>query len=1056
MSLLRVPCLLPFVFVFTLLSVGARHGAPDDNFTPEVNGTIHDLYVYQNGDVLIVGEFTKVNGVNRSRIARISADGTLADDFTQGANDTITHLVPDNPDSPTAFYLAGSFDRFARREANGLCRISSTGAHDPTFDTRSGASGTIHSLAYDFSSGILVVGGRFSTFGGQRTRNLILLTSLGATLPGWSDQPLPNNTVRAVATYADSRRQQTTIIVGGEFSKIGEDSSGFFTTYLFSDAGEEPTLAHRGSSLIFDDEVTSFAQSSDRLAVAGEFSSVSGSPRDGIAMLGPAGTNAGSSSIPVEGGFIEGMSFSRPSPDRHALLAYGSFSRVGGYEFPGLTITALRTGWPSEGTDGSFNPGPINGQVFAGSFGPNAEIYICGAFSEVDGKPRQNIARLYSHVGGDPPAAPYEVEGVAKDNTSVALWWNMVTYFARGRGEFDNVRFYRVEQQINGTNQWKEVAVVEGETYPEHPIPRIASVEGLEPDTTYQFRIRAQTIHRLGPPSESIEVTTRAVPPPLKQPFDLPFSEKFTEVGFNAVLALSDGRILVAGAFTELLGEPRPGIAALLPDGSLDPNFDPGTGPNGAVLAMQELPDGEILLAGSFTSYHSHTSAGICRIRSNGQVDRDFRSSLNAGTVNRFVLFPDNSILIGSSYLKPNGRLSETQVLPLDHIRNSISLHDGSVIVGDLYGQWSRWWPNGTRDLEWALPVGRANHVSVDSAGRLYLTGFTPHTSNGRTYENLLRLNADLTIDSSFQPPLVQRGQIRSTLPLRDGRVLLSGTFLALNDIYLPGFARLHANGSVDETLRLPVSPSFDSPFGQSVTLDRRNRLCMVSSTPIQKVAGSHLVRLIDESPDTLDAPTHLTASPIANSALSLNWTPSPGSFLTHLQRSRDRENWKTVSDLAVGHSTYLDQNLEAGTTYYYRALATSPAAESTPSAMVEGTTYSPVQEWLIAEGLGEETDPLSIPAGARSPLLLNYAFGLPARGANKSRLVVFSLSGRCYFLYPRVRESLHYQVLQSDDGQNWRSQGVDQGPPGAQGIASVPLEQGSTLLRLEVTPSRP
>src|SRR5437868_6267394 len=46
----------------------------------------------------------------------------------------------------------------------------------------------------------------------------------------------------------------------------------------------------------------------------------------------------------------------------------------------------------------------------------------------------------------------------------------------------------------------------------------------------------------------------------------------------NAVARQSDGRIVIAGAFTEFNGVSRSRIARLNSDGSLDPAFDPGTG----------------------------------------------------------------------------------------------------------------------------------------------------------------------------------------------------------------------------------------------------------------------------------------------------------------------------------------------------------------------------------------------------------------------------------------------------------------------------------------------
>src|SRR5713226_695939 len=65
-----------------------------------------------------------------------------------------------------------------------------------------------------------------------------------------------------------------------------------------------------------------------------------------------------------------------------------------------------------------------------------------------------------------------------------------------------------------------------------------------------------------------------------------------------------DGRILIAGSFTNVGGLPRNGLARLLADGSVDTEFDPGTGPGGSVYLIKLLPDGRIVVGGNFSYYN--------------------------------------------------------------------------------------------------------------------------------------------------------------------------------------------------------------------------------------------------------------------------------------------------------------------------------------------------------------------------------------------------------------------------------------------------------------------
>src|SRR5882672_9880965 len=70
-----------------------------------------------------------------------------------------------------------------------------------------------------------------------------------------------------------------------------------------------------------------------------------------------------------------------------------------------------------------------------------------------------------------------------------------------------------------------------------------------------------------------------------------------TSVLITAMARQTDGRIVIAEAFAASDSTPRSNrIARLNPDGSLDPSFNPGTGPNGDINAVAIQPDGRILI----------------------------------------------------------------------------------------------------------------------------------------------------------------------------------------------------------------------------------------------------------------------------------------------------------------------------------------------------------------------------------------------------------------------------------------------------------------------------
>ncbi|HNP53464.1 MAG TPA: delta-60 repeat domain-containing protein, partial [Ferruginibacter sp.] len=91
-----------------------------------------------------------------------------------------------------------------------------------------------------------------------------------------------------------------------------------------------------------------------------------------------------------------------------------------------------------------------------------------------------------------------------------------------------------------------------------------------------------------------------------------------TEGANNDVFAIGvqpDGNILIAGAFTTFNGKPANRIARIWPDGSLDASFNPGgAGADGSVNKIALQADGKIILAGSFTQYNGSPAIRILRL----------------------------------------------------------------------------------------------------------------------------------------------------------------------------------------------------------------------------------------------------------------------------------------------------------------------------------------------------------------------------------------------------------------------------------------------------------
>ncbi len=92
----------------------------------------------------------------------------------------------------------------------------------------------------------------------------------------------------------------------------------------------------------------------------------------------------------------------------------------------------------------------------------------------------------------------------------------------------------------------------------------------------------------------------------------------------HAILPHPDGSVTVAGEFSEFHSVPMPRVARLRSDGTLDPGFDPGSGPNGPVHALHPASDGRVWIAGGFTAFDGVARNRVARLLPDGSPDPDF------------------------------------------------------------------------------------------------------------------------------------------------------------------------------------------------------------------------------------------------------------------------------------------------------------------------------------------------------------------------------------------------------------------------------------------------
>lgn len=384
--------------------------------------------------------------------------------------------------------------------------------------------------------------------------------------------------------------------------------------------------------------------------------------------------------------------------------------------------------------------------------------------------------------------------------------------------------------------------------------------------------------------------------------------------GFNAdvtagrIVALAvadDGKIMIGGEFNLNLGTRV--VARLHPDGSRDTSFGWGFTPplGGQAMAVHPIDDG-YLVGGSFVGggFADH----LVRLAMNGSVVGAFDLNVN-GDVRAIERAIDASgFYIGGEFTAVNGVIRHriarlTSTLEADNafappvFNGAISaiapLADGKVLVGGSFLSVDsqpgagyavfRLNANGSLDnsFHFDIPAGIQNiqSIAVQADGRILIAGDFLVTVGSETRRRVARLDADGSVDLSYEPPalngLVSRMQMQP-----DGRAVIVGAFTGVG--LANRIARLNHDGSADAGFALLQDPN-DDVFTVAVQRDG-GVLFAGEFTQITNVAALRVARIAKTG--GLDAdfapPAGTTAGNVlAVASLSSGDVLAGGSFTT-------------------------------------------------------------------------------------------------------------------------------------------------------------------------------
>lgn len=596
----------------------------------------------------------------------------------------------------------------------------------------------------------IIIGGKFSSYEGQDRNSIARLHEDGSLDLDFDPGTGFDNDVETIAVQSDGK-----ILVGGPF-KTFNDISRPSIARLNAD-GSLDTSFDPGNG--FNHKVqTIVVQPDGKILVGGEFTSFNEMDCNYIARLNTDGTfDAGFDS---GAGFSEGTIKDIAIQSDEKIIVGGSFRR-----FDGINRSGIARLNADGSLDTSFDPGHgVDGQIQTLALQSDGKIIAGGLFYNFNSKPCKSMVRLNPDGNQDLSFTM----GLNFSGQSI-VWFNATAVQPDGKiiigGDFNS--FNNGETETN-----------------KHHIARLhedGSIDtGFDSNTNFNqviWTLSLQTDGRIVVGGAFTHFgDTRDYICRLKNQGSIDPSFNYVS-GFdnmvNATAVQQDGKIVVGGNFLSFSDKNCTRIARLNADGTLDTSFDTGIGFNSAVMALAIQEDGKIIVGGMFDNFNGSNRKGIFRLNTDGSLDSSFEGvTVLNGYPKNFILLPDGKVIVGYIY-SYNGEYKYSVVR-----LNS----DGSLDTGFSHST------GFDRGIETA---------AIQGDGKIVVGGdFQDYKGLGLNH--ILRLNADGSLDTDFNPGTGFSGPVSSLVIQEDGKIIVVGNFEKFDGTDRKGIARLNEDGSLD------------------------------------------------------------------------------------------------------------------------------------------------------------------------------------------------------------------------------------------------------------------
>ena len=180
--------------------------------TPAIEGDVFSVSLQPNGKIVIGGDFTGINGVARSNVARLNRDGSLDESFDPGVgpNASVHALAVDRD----GILIGGLFVTVEGLSSRRLARLKFNGKLSRNFMVGSGFNGPVQTI-YRRVDGRYLVGGSFGNYNGTIQENVTLINGDGSL----ADNELGILSLNG-PVYSVSELPGGSSVIGGSFTTV--------------------------------------------------------------------------------------------------------------------------------------------------------------------------------------------------------------------------------------------------------------------------------------------------------------------------------------------------------------------------------------------------------------------------------------------------------------------------------------------------------------------------------------------------------------------------------------------------------------------------------------------------------------------------------------------------------------------------------------------------------------------------------------------------------------------------------------------------------------------